>query len=300
MKLKNYLNESSDKPVIPFIVGPTASGKTDMAIELAQELNTEIISADSMQIYKYMDIGTAKPTKEEQQRAKHHLIDFVEPDQNYSVANYYKDAITLINKFLEQNKTPVICGGTGLYINALSLPYSFSNNTNPEIRKELEKKSLTEEGKKQLYQELLQVDPQSAEKIHPNNIKRVIRALEIYKSTGSPKSELDKKGRKQELSYTPVLLTPDLTRETIYNRINLRVDKMINQGLIDEVRALDNRYDRNLISLQAIGYKEFFNYFDNKQTLEETIRILKRDTRHFAKRQLTWFRKDPRIIPVNY
>lgn len=302
MNWKNYLNELSkeNKPVIPFIVGPTASGKTSLAIKIAQELNTDIISADSMQIYKYLNIGTAKPTEEEQKLVKHHLIDFVEPDQEYSVANYKVDAEQIIDKFLENDKVPVICGGTGLYINSLTLPYNFSSsNVDQNLRKQLEKIAQTQDGRDKLYEYLKDIDLESANKIHPNNIKRVIRAIEIFKTTGKPKSKLDKEGQKQELKFTPLLLMPNLERAEVYNRINDRVDIMLEQGLLDEVNSLINKYDKNLPSLQAIGYKEFFDYFDGKIPLEEAIRILKRDSRHYAKRQLTWFRKDDRIKKID-
>ncbi len=296
MNLRNYLNVSSDKPNIPFIVGPTASGKTDLAIKLAQDLDTEIISADSMAIYKEMDIGTAKPTIEEQKLVKHHMIDFLSPDEPYSVADYYQDSSKIISSFLENDKVPIICGGTGLYINALTLPYSLDKeNTDEQIRKELEEISKTQSGKAELYKELLKVDPESAKIIHPNNVKRVIRALEIFKVTGRKKSDFDREGKSKELDYNPIILMPDYPREILYDRIDQRVDKMIDLGLIDEVKKLDQKYDRSLPSMQAIGYKEFFDYFDGKIDKDEAIRILKRNTRHFAKRQLTWFRKDSRI-----
>lgn len=300
MNWKNYLNVSSDKPVIPFIVGPTASGKTAYGIDLAKEIDGEIISADSMQIYKHMDIGTAKPTPEEQAEIPHHLIDFVEPDQPYSVADFYNDATLKINDILSRGKTPVIVGGTGLYVNSLSYPFNLNvDSTDENIRSELEALSLTEEGKNYLYSQLQKIDPESALKIHPNNIKRVIRALEIYQVTGKTKSQLDREGQNRELEYTPILLSPSINRADLYDKINKRIDIMMENGLLEEVINLEKKYGRSPISMQALGYKEFFDYLDQKISLDEAVEILKRDTRHFAKRQLTWFRKDDRIIYFN-
>lgn len=298
MNWKNYLKESSDKPIVPFIIGPTASGKSAAALDLALEYNGEIISADSMQIYKEMDIGTAKPSLEEQQGIKHHLIDIVFPDEEYSVFHFSQDANQILTNLISENRLPIVCGGTGLYINSLIHSYNHNNKTSDDsIRKELEKVAKSENGKELLYSELLRIDPESAKKIHPNNIKRVIRALEIYKVTGETKSSLDSKSDENELSYKPVLLSPQIDREELYNKINSRVDIMLDQGLLDEVKKLDSKYDRKLISMQAIGYKEFFPYFDNKISLEEAVDTLKKETRHYAKRQLTWFKK---LKNINY
>lgn len=298
MNLKNYLKESSEKPVIPFVIGPTASGKSAAALELAKKYNGEIISADSMQIYKEMDIGTATPTKEEQNEVKHHLINIVSPEEEYSVYHFTQDANKLIKDILNRGKLPIICGGTGLYINSLLYSYNHEvKDSDPNIRAELEDIAKTEAGKQQLYEELLKVDPDSAEKIHPNNIKRVIRALEIFRVSGTPKSVLDKSKQKSNLFYEPLLLSPKVDRDELYNRINLRVDQMIENGLLKELKDLDKKYDRNLISMQAIGYKELFPYLDGEKTLNECVEELKKETRHFAKRQLTWFR---RFENINY
>ncbi len=267
-----------------------------MAIELAEEIGGEIVSADSMQIYKEMDIGTAKPTVEERGRVPHHLIDFISPDTSYSVAQFKEDADKKIKEIRQRGKIPIVCGGTGLYINALSLPYGFNpESTDLKVREDLEERAKSVEGRDELYNLLKTVDPKSALKIHPNNIKRVIRALEIYLSTGKTKSELDEENKKIDLGYTPVLFMPDWPREVLYDRINRRVDKMMEEGLLDEVRALYNKYDPNLTSLQALGYKEFYDYLNGKEDLDTAVSNLKRDTRHFAKRQLTWFRRDERI-----
>lgn len=297
MNWKNYLNESSNKPNIPFFIGPTASGKSSAAFALAKEENGEIISADSMQIYKEMDIGTAKPTKKEQKEVKHHLIDIISPDGEYSVSHFVHDANILIEDILSRGKLPIICGGTGLYINALTQSYNLDEkNTDEKIRKQLEETAKEEDGKKRLYDYLLRVDPISAEKIHPNNIKRVIRALEIFEVTGTPKSQLDQRQELNTLFYNPVLLSPNVEREELYRKINSRVDIMMDQGLLDEVKYLENKYPRNLKSMQAIGYKEFFPYIDKKISLDEAIDTLKKETRHYAKRQLTWYRKNDNII----
>lgn len=300
MNWKNFLNASSEKPVVPFIVGPTASGKTDLAIELANEIGGEVISADSMQIYKKMDIGTAKATLEERERVRHHLIDIINPDESYSVAQYYSDARASLFDILKRGKIPIICGGTGLYINALSKPFILDIKSHDEtIRDKLSEIAKTPEGKEELYSYLKRVDSKAAEEIHPNNIKRVIRALEIYEVTGKPKSVLEAEGKEKSLEFEPLLLMKDYPREILYDRINKRVDLMIEMGLLDEVKALEKEYGREPISMQALGYKEFFPYFDGEIDLDEAVRVLKRDTRHFAKRQLTWFRKDKRIKILN-
>lgn len=298
MNSKNYLNAYSKtengKPVVPFIVGPTAGGKTADAVALAKERNGEVVSADSMQIYKHMRIGTARPTVEEMAGVPHHLINFVEPDENYSAAAYRDDAQAAIADILSRGKLPIVCGGTGLYVSALSKPYDFStDNRNDTVRKELEALGRTDP--EALYQRLYLADPISAAAIHPNNVKRVVRALEIYITTGKTKSEQDAAGQTQTLPYTPMLFMADRPREALYERINLRIDLMLEAGLEAEARALEARYGRQTMAMQAIGYKEFFPYFDAEIQLDEAVRILKRDTRHFAKRQLTWFRRDTRI-----
>lgn len=279
---------------MPFIVGPTAGGKTADAVALAKERNGEVVSADSMQIYKHMRIGTARPTVEEMAGVPHHLINFVEPDENYSAAAYRDDAQAAIADILSRGKLPIVCGGTGLYVSALSKPYDFStDNRNDTVRKELEALGRTDP--EALYQRLYLADPISAAAIHPNNVKRVVRALEIYITTGKTKSEQDAAGQTQTLPYTPMLFMADRPREALYERINLRIDQMLEAGLEAEARALEARYGRKTLAMQAIGYKEFFPYFDAEIQLDEAVRILKRDTRHFAKRQLTWFRRDTRI-----
>ncbi len=278
------------------LVGPTASGKTDMGVRLAKKINGEIISADSMQIYRYMKIGTAKPSLEEMGGVPHYMIDNIEPDEEFSVAGFRELSEKYIEDILLRNKRPMVVGGTGLYVNSLTKPWNFSKTEpNEGLRKELE--TLAEEkGAYFLHDCLKEVDPISAESIHPNNVKRVIRALEVYKTSGKTKSQLDQESMENELKYEPILLGLSMERSTLYARIELRIDKMIEAGLIEEVKSLlDMGYSEDLVSMQGLGYKEIVKYLKGQYTLEEATEILKRDTRHFAKRQLTWFRRDERI-----
>ena len=301
MNLENFSNGSSEspdyKPAVAVITGPTASGKSSAALRFAREHNGEIVSADSMQIYKEMEIGTAKPSEEEQRLVPHHLIDIVSPDEPYSVSRFRSDAVLAIDDILGRARLPVVCGGTGLYINALTLPFDLeTENTDPKIRAALEELSRTDPVR--LYERLREADPESAKAIHPNNLKRIVRALEVYDVTGRPKSELDREGRSREPAYDFRLYAPQMDRTLLYERIDRRVDQMLEEGLLDEAERLLGKYPRDLISMQAIGYKELYPYLDGEQSLEESVRILKRDTRRFAKRQLTWFRRDDRIRPA--
>lgn len=283
------------KPLI-IIVGPTAVGKTEISIEIAKRLDGEIISADSMQIYKYMNIGTAKPTKEEIQDIPHYLIDEVEPDQEFNVALFQKKAFEYIDIILSKKKLPIIVGGTGLYINSLIYPLNFTESVSDwEYRNKLNKVA-DEKGNIYLYNLLEKIDPESAKKIHPNNRKRVIRALEVYKKTGKKMSHYKKEMIKKDSPFSFIMIGLNMDRQLLYEKINQRVDIMIEKGLIKEVRDLLNKgYDKNLISMQGLGYKEIIQYLEGRCTLEETVYIIKRDTRRFAKRQLTWFRRDKRI-----
>lgn len=285
-----------NKPKILVLVGPTASGKTALGVALAKKLNGEIISADSMQIYKYMTIGTAKVTTEEMQGVPHHLLDFVSPDEEFSVAKFKEAALKSIETILGRRKLPIIVGGTGLYINSLTLPWDFQKNDgNEEIRQKL-KAEAEVLGKHALYERLKNVDPITAETVHPNNLNRVIRALEIYEINGKPKSYFDEKTKTQEVPYDYVMIGLKWPREILYDRINRRIDLMIETGLIEEAQMLlDRGYKWNLTALKAIGYKELRPYLQGETSLEEAVTILKRDSRHYAKRQMTWFRKDERI-----
>lgn len=282
------------KPKVVVIVGPTASGKTAVSIELAKKINGEIISADSMQIYKYMDIGTAKPTLDEKQGIKHYMLDVVMPDETFNVAKYKSMAESAIEEILKKGKVPIIVGGTGLYINTLVDGIEFADVPgNEEYRNELIEKGYRE-GAMSIYKELEKVDSESAKKIDPNNIRRVARALEIYKVTGKTKTQLDIESRK-EVKYDYRLFGMEWDRETLYNRIDLRVDKMIEAGLIDEVRNVTEKFKISNTAVQGLGYKEVIEFLNGNISYEEMIEKLKLETRHYAKRQLTWFRRDKRI-----
>lgn len=284
---------------IPLIVvaGPTASGKTGLAIDIARKFDGEVVSADSMQIYKYMDIGTAKPTAEERAMCPHHLIDFVEPDEDFSVADYTKLAHEKIADIYARGKLPVMCGGTGLYINSVVNDVEFGEMTaDEELREKLAEIGKREGGEK-LIEILREFDPVSAERLHPNNMRRVIRAIEFYKLTKIPISEHQEMTKRIESRYDPVMFCIDHDRQILYDRINLRVDLMIKDGLIDEVRRImDMGYTKELNSMKGIGYKEIMDHLNGECTLEEAIENVKQGSRRYAKRQLTWFRRDERII----
>lgn len=273
------------KPKVVVIVGPTASGKTALGIEVAKKFNGEVISADSMQIYKDMDIGTAKPTVDEQKQAVHHLVDFVEPDQRYSVADFKRDAEAKIEEILAKGKLPIIVGGTGLYVNSLIYNIEYTEEiTDLEYRKELDKIDLDE-----LYEKAVEIDAEAMKKISSNDRKRIERVLEIYKATGKTKTELEKESRK-EPKYDFKIYGLLWDREKLYERINLRVDLMIEQGLIKEVEDLLKKYKEFPTAMQGLGYKEVVEYLEGNLTKEEMIDKIKQDTRHYAKRQMTWFR----------
>lgn len=278
------------------LVGPTAVGKTYTSIELAKKFNTEIISADSMQIYKYMDIGTAKVTEDEKQGIYHHMIDIVYPDENYSVSEFKNDAEKIIDKLLAENKIPIIVGGSGLYVNSLIYDLDFGKVESDSKIRDYYTSMYNEHGEDYLHDKLMEIDPESADKIHKNNVKRVIRALEVHDITGRKFSEFNTDIRKKGNKYNPILIGLDMDRKFLYERINERVDKMAEEGLIEEVKSLlDRGYDGSLVSMKGIGYKEIIDYLEGDTSLEESIEILKRNTRHFAKRQFTWFLKDDTV-----
>jgi len=271
------------------IIGPTAVGKTKLSIDIAHRLNGEIISGDSMQIYKGMDIGTAKITKEEMEGIPHHLIDIKKPDDVYSVAEFQETARLLINEITDKNKMPMIVGGTGLYIQSVLYDYQFTESpSDPEFRKKLELE-LSEKGEQAIHQLLAQVDPESAEKIHPNNTRRVIRALEIFHCTKISMHE-HLKQQENKLLYDVALIGLTMDRDLLYQRINDRVDIMVENGLINEVKGLYNQGLGDTQSIKAIGYKEIYDYFDGKVSYNEALNQLKQNSRRYAKRQLTWFR----------
>ena len=285
-----------DKPKVIVICGPTASGKTALSIELAKKINGEIISSDSMQIYKYMDIGTAKTTQEEMQGIKHYLLDFVEPSQRYSVAEFKKDAEKAIEEILQKGKTPIIVGGTGLYVD--SLIYGIEYQTiefDEQYRKQLEER-VEKEGLETLYNEAKKIDPQAIEKISLNDKKRILRILEIYKATGKNKTEQEIESRKNGVKYDYKVFAINMDREKLYERINKRVDIMIENGLIEEVEKLLEKYKEFPTAMQGLGYKEVVEYLQGKVSKEEMIENIKRETRRYAKRQLTWFRKNKQTI----
>lgn len=284
------------KPKIIGVVGPTASGKTDYAIRLAKERGGEVVSCDSMQIYRHMDIGTAKPTSEEMQEIPHHMIDIAEPEENFSVARFVKLARECIDDILERGKIPVLCGGTGLYFDSIINNLEFSEmETDEEYRQSLN--ALAEEkGCEFVHRMLREVDPRSADAIHPNNLKRVIRALEIYKVSGKPKSVLDREQRGEPL-YEGEIFGLSRPRDVLYDRINRRVDIMMEQGLLEEVKTLLSMgISPKATSMQAIGYKELVWYLDGTLTLKEAVDKIKQESRRYAKRQITWFKRNPDII----
>lgn len=279
------------------ICGPTASGKTALSIELAKKVDGEIVSADSMQIYNEMSIGTAKPDEEEMQGIKHYLIGNVSPTRRYSVSDYKIDAMNSIKEILQKGKQPIVVGGTGLYVNSLIYGIDYPEiETNLEYRKELEKIA-DEEGLQYLYKKAEEIDREAMKNISVNDKKRIIRVLEIYKETGKTKTQLEKESRKNGVPYEYHIFAIDMPREILYDRINKRVDTMIEKGLIKEVENLYRKYgDELCTSLQGIGYKEVIDYLNGKYTKEEMIDKIKMETRRYAKRQLTWFRKIPNII----
>lgn len=280
------------KPKVIVIVGPTASGKTALSIELAKKIDGEIISCDSMQIYKDMNIGSAKPTIEEMQGIKHYMIDIAEPTERFSVAEYKKRSEEAIEKILQKGKVPIIVGGTGLYAN--SLIYNIEYNEimlDEEYRKNLMKIAETEAGLSTLYEKARSIDPVAMEKISSNDKKRIIRVLEIKHSTGKNKTELELESRKNEVKYEYKVFAINMPREILYDRINKRVDIMIENGLIDEVENIIEKYKEFPTAMQAIGYKEIVMYLKGELTKQEAIEKIKQESRRYAKRQITWFKK---------
>lgn len=285
------------KPKVIVIVGPTASGKTALSIEVAKKISGEVISADSMQIYKDMDIGTAKVTKEEAQEIKHYLVDFVSPDQRYTVSDFKKDAEKAIEEILSKGKVPIVVGGTGLYVNSLIYGIEYQDmEYDEEYRNELMKKSETIEGLEELWNEANRIDSEAMEKISHNDAKRITRVLEIYNATGKTKTELEVLSKQKGVKYDYKVFAISMDRSMLYERIDKRVDIMIEQGLEDEVKNLLKKYDDFPTAMQGLGYKEVKEYFDGIITRDEMIEKIKKESRHYAKRQLTWFRRNKEII----
>ena len=287
------------KPLV-ILTGPTASGKTQLSINLAKRINGEIISADSMQVYKKMNIGTAKISEEEMQGVKHHLIDVLMPDEDFNVVVFQQMAKKAMDEILAKGKIPIIVGGTGFYIQALLNDIDFTeNDSDMSFRHELEELAKTQ-GPEVLHARLAKYDPESAEKIHANNVKRVIRALEFYEKTGTKISDHNEEQMGKESPYNFAYFVITMPRNILYERINMRVDKMVDDGLVTEVeQLLKEGYLPELVSMQGLGYKEFVPYFKGECTLEDSLYILKRDTRHFAKRQITWFKREKEVIPLD-
>ena len=276
------------------IVGPTCSGKTRLGVNLAEQINGEIISADSRQIYKYLNIGTAKPEEHILNKVKHYFIDQLEPDEEFNVSKFEKEALEIIGKIFSLGKQPVVVGGTGLYVKALVDGIFDTVEKDEEYRKE-QLMLRSKFGNQYLYDKLLEVDPESASKMQPSNWKRVIRALEVYHLTGERIGTHQKKFERK-ISYNFIQCGLNWERKTLYNNIEMRVEEMIKTGLVNEVeKLLKNDYRKNLNSLNTVGYKEIISYLNNEISLEIAIELIKRNTRRYAKRQLTWFRKDQRI-----
>lgn len=285
------------KQPLVILTGPTAVGKTKLSIGLAKAINGEIISADSMQVYKYMDIGSAKIRESEMEGVRHFLVDELEPWEEFHVVRFQEMAKTAMAEIYARGKIPILVGGTGFYIQAVLNDIDFTENEeNTEFRKKLEKEAAAF-GAEVLHQRLQQVDPVSAEQIHANNVKRVIRALEFYELTGTPISAHNESQRQKESPYNFAYFVLSDDREYLYGRIDRRVDQMLEEGLVEEVRSLKAKgCTRDMVAMQGLGYKEILDYLDGTLSLEEAVYILKRDTRHFAKRQLTWFKRERDVI----
>ena len=284
------------KPTVIVICGPTASGKTKLSIELAKEINGEIVSCDSMQIYKDMDIGTAKPTVQEMQGVKHYLIDFVSPDERYSVADYKKDSKKAINEIIKKGKIPIVVGGTGLYIDSLIYEIEYQEiEFDEEYRKLLESR-VEKEGLQAIYEEAKKIDEVAIEKISPNDKKRILRILEIYHATGKNKTEQEIQSRKKEVEYDYHVYALNWDRQILYERINKRVDIMVENGLVQEVEKIYKKYKKFPTAMQGLGYKEVVEYLEGKCTKDEMIEKIKMETRRYAKRQMTWFRKNKQTV----
>lgn len=287
------------KPLV-VLTGPTAVGKTKLSIQLAKAIGGEIISADSMQVYKTMDIGTAKITEEEMGGVKHYLIDEFDPKDEFNVVKFQQLAKQYIEEIYQKGKIPILVGGTGFYIQAVLNDIQFDENEEDHTYREELEQLAKEKGQEYLHNMLKEIDPESANSIHANNVKRVIRALEFYQQTGKKISEHNEEQKQKESPYNFAYLVLTHNRDVLYQRIDARVDQMIEEGLVEEVKMLlDNGYTKDLVSMQGLGYKEIIPYLQGECSLEEAIYILKRDTRHFAKRQITWFKREKEVIWLN-
>lgn len=289
----------NNRPLI-ILTGPTAVGKTALSIGLAKAVDGEIISADSIQVYRKMNIGTAKIQQSEMQGVRHHLIDILDPGEDFNVVLFKKYALEAMKDIYSREKIPVVVGGTGFYIQALLYDINFEDNDNDMSYREELQTLAAEHGNSYIHDMLAGVDPESAEKIHENNVKRVIRALEFYKKTGMKISKHNEAESQKESPYNFEYFVLNDDRQKLYDRIDRRIDIMLADGLLDEVRSLvDEGYSRDLVSMQGLGYKEMIDYIQERYTLDEAVYTLKRDTRHFAKRQVTWFKREKQVTWVN-
>ncbi len=287
------------KPLV-VLAGPTAVGKTKLSISLAKALNGEIISADSMQVYKYMDIGSAKITEKEMDGVPHHLIDVLSPFEEFHIVRFQELAKKAMEDIYNRGKTPVFVGGTGFYIQAITKDIDFTEGEEDKQYREELSRLAAEKGNEFLHEMLREVDKKSAEEIHANNVKRVIRALEFYKENGFPISQHNEEQKQNETPYNLAYFVLNAPRDLLYERIDRRVDEMMENGLVKEVQKLkDMGCRREMTSMQGLGYKEILSFLDGEIPLDEAVRILKRDTRHFAKRQLTWFRRESNVVWVD-
>ena len=288
------------KPPLLVLTGPTAVGKTKLSISLAKAINGEIISADSMQVYRHMDIGSAKIRKEEMEGVPHYLVDVLEPEEQFHIVKFQQMAKEAMKEIYSRNKIPILVGGTGFYIQSVTKDIDFTEAEQENAyRQELETLAL-EKGSAFLHEKLREVDPQSAEEIHENNVKRVIRALEFYEQNGFPISQHNAEQKQRQSPYQLAYFVLNAPRPLLYERIDRRVDEMIQEGLVKEVQTLKERgCHRGMVSMQGLGYKEILDYLEGNYSLEEAVRILKRDTRHFAKRQITWFKREEDVTWVN-
>lgn len=288
------------KPLI-ILTGPTAVGKTELSVKLAKALQGEIISADSIQVYKYMDIGSAKVTKEEMEGVKHYLIDELMPDEEFNIFYFKEKAKEYVNEIYKNNHIPIVAGGTGFYIQSLLYDIEFKNEeSNDQIRNELYQ-LYEKQGAAYIHNMLKEIDPESAAAIHENNVKRVIRAIEYYQLNGEKISTHNDREKQKNSPYKFKYYCLNMDRKLLYERINKRVDIMVENGLVEEVKSLLNMgYSKNLVSMQGIGYKEIILYLEGNITLEEAVEMIKQETRRFAKRQLTWFRMEKEVTFINY
>ena len=286
----------SDKPLLPVVAGPTASGKTAIAVALCRLIGGEVVSADSMQVYRGMEVLSAAPDVEERRGVPHHLIGCVDPGARYTADAYREDAKRCIAEILGRGRMPVLCGGTGLYINAVTRPMSFSMQSDERMHAELMAMGETEEGRQELFRQLGEVDPEAAARLHPNDVRRVSRAIEIFRLTGVTQTEHTRRDRARQGGYREIIFAPEWPREVLYRRIDARVDEMLAHGLVDEVRRLMADPHSHPTAMQAIGYKEIAQALRGEASMEDAIRWTKTASRNLAKRQLTWFRHDDRVI----